>query len=163
MPCAQIKNELFRCAELIQAIDSADYSKSLPALSGASIGAHMRHIIELFQCLNNGYVQGVVNYDNRERNDLIQTVREIGLDAFKNVILELEMDDKPMKLVIVTNGRIQELDTTYFRELWFNFDHCIHHEALIRIGLKELGKEDLVATEFGVSPSTIAYQNQFQA
>ena len=73
------------------------------------------------------------------------------------------MEDKPMKLMISTNGRSQALDTTYFRELWFNFDHCIHHEALIRIGLKELGKEDLVATEFGVSPSTIAYQNQFQA
>jgi len=161
MPCFQIKNELYRCAELIQAINPSDYSQSLPSLSGASIGAHMRHIIELFQCLKVGYANGIINYDQRERNDLIQSVRDIGLNAFKEVIVEMELEDKPLKLIIHTSGQSRSLETTYFRELWFNFDHCIHHEALIRIGLKELGKEDLVAKEFGVSPSTIAYQNQY--
>jgi hypothetical protein len=49
-----------------------EYSNSCAELSNATI-EHTRHIIEMFQCLENQYDLGVVNYDKGKRNTLIQT------------------------------------------------------------------------------------------
>ena len=68
----QIKEELSRLAQLINSLSAEEYTTPISALSGGSIGAHCRHIIELFGCLINDYESGVVNYDARERDERIQ-------------------------------------------------------------------------------------------
>jgi hypothetical protein len=44
-------------------LSQTEYSNSCAELSNATIGEHTRHIIEMFQCLENQYDLGVVNYD----------------------------------------------------------------------------------------------------
>jgi len=42
-------------------------------------------------------------------------------------------------------------------------DHAIHHQALIKIGLKELQIADLVGDDFGVAYSTLRYRASLDA
>jgi hypothetical protein len=41
------------------------------------------------------------------------------------------------------------------RELLYNLEHSIHHQALIRAGLIELNLQHLLSVDFGVAPSTL--------
>ena len=50
---------------LLDQLKDEDYVKACEALSNATIGQHVRHILEMFKCLEEGYDLGVVNYDNR--------------------------------------------------------------------------------------------------
>ena len=68
-----IHNSLDDLLDLLGQLSDADYSNPCPELSDATIGEHMRHIIEMFQCLETQYDAGTVNYDLRERNRRIQT------------------------------------------------------------------------------------------
>ena len=45
------------------------------------------------------------------------------------------------------------VDSNVQRELAFNLEHAIHHQALIKIGLNQLGQH--MESGFGVAPSTL--------
>ena len=68
-----INNSLNELIGLLNQLSDREYSKPCFELSSSSIGEHTRHILEMFQCLNLNYDSGIVNYDKRERNKLIQT------------------------------------------------------------------------------------------
>lgn len=48
-----IQKTLNELLELIHQLSDEDYTKPCEALSNATIGEHTRHIIEMFQCLEN--------------------------------------------------------------------------------------------------------------
>ena len=50
-----IKNSLNELTDLLKQLSQNEYSNSCAELSGATIGEHTRHIIEMFQCLENQY------------------------------------------------------------------------------------------------------------
>jgi hypothetical protein len=43
--------------------------------------------------------------------------------------------------------------------LMYNIEHCVHHQAIIKIAFLFLGKQEFVES-FGVAKSTIKYRNQ---
>ena len=45
--------------------------------------------------------------------------------------------------------------STLSRELAYNLEHCIHHMALIRIGLYDLNPNWELPETFGIAPSTL--------
>ena len=47
--------------------------------------------------------------------------------------------------------------TSFTRELFYCDEHTIHHLALIRVGINEIGGYQLNES-FGVAPSTIKYR-----
>ena len=49
--------------------------------------------------------------------------------------------------------------TNYYREIAYNLEHTIHHMALIRVGLRELG-DIAVDDSYGVASSTLKYRKQ---
>jgi len=51
------------------------------------------------------------------------------------------------------------IETNYYRELLYNLEHCIHHQALIRVALFQM-ENIKVNANFGVAPSTIEYRKQ---
>ena len=81
-----IQKTLNELLELIHQLSDEDYTKPCEALSNATIGEHTRHIIEMFQCLENQYVNGVVDYDKRERNLQIQTEAKIASNAIVTIM-----------------------------------------------------------------------------
>ncbi|MFV8465550.1 DinB family protein [Flavobacterium sp. LB1P62] len=154
-----IKNSLNELIDLLHQLSKKDYSNPCVELSNASIGEHTRHIIEMFQCLENQYDLGIVNYDKRERNVLIQTDTNYAIDHILEIKNNLEKENKNIDLKQVIDGEEIRIQSNYYRELLYNLEHCIHHQALIKVAI--LKCENITVDEnFGVARSTIEYRNQ---
>ena len=135
------------------------YAEPCPALSDATIGQHTRHVIELYQCLLAGYEHGVVNYDDRKRNKLYENDKEEAIVVIKEIQNNLDKADKPLSVVCESDDHPVTIQSNYNREVLYNLEHCIHHQALIRVALIS-AKEIVISEEFGVAPSTMQYRQQ---
>ncbi|HMT28772.1 MAG TPA: DinB family protein [Bacteroidia bacterium] len=138
---------------VLSKLPQEDYTRPCAALSDSTIGQHVRHIIELFQCLLNQYDGGVINYDLRERNQAIENGVEFAVLCLNVIRKDI---DKPNKDLIL-EGECGEFRTNYNRELLYNLEHCIHHQALIKVALLSF-KSIAVSDEFGVAPSSLKYR-----
>lgn len=150
-------------SDIIQVLDQLpsqeSYSEPCTALSDATIGQHTRHIIELYQCLLAGYDGGIVNYDDRKRNKLYENDREAAIAVIKEIQNDLERTDKPLDIVCGEQEEPVTISSNYYREVLYNLEHCIHHQALIRVAL--IASNDIMVSEaFGVAPSTMQYRRQ---
>ena len=144
--------------DLLQQLTDEAYTAPCEALSNATIGAHTRHSIELFQCLLSQYPSGQINYDQRARDVAIQTSTAKAIQALEAILLHCDQPNKPLVVQHQLDDQLLDVDTTYYRELLFTLDHCIHHQALIKVALQHTSVK--VAANFGVARSTIAYRTQ---
>lgn len=149
---------------LVEALGEYQYCEPLDILSGASVGAHVRHILEFYICLLRENQGNIISYDERERNHRIETERGFALIAIDNIILKLNgiKGDQPLVLKSDFSPEGNEsmlLGTSLFRELGYCLEHSVHHEALIKIGIKSLQHEEILVKDFGVAPSTIRYHS----
>ena len=146
-------------SNLLSQLTKADYSNPCAALSNSTIGEHTRHSIEMFQCLENQYEVGVVNYDNRQRDYKIQTDPEFAIIALQNVIDNLQKPNKKIILQQIIDGEELNIESNYDRELLYNLEHCIHHQALIKVAVLQ-NKNLQIDANFGVARSTIEYRKK---
>jgi hypothetical protein len=154
-----INNSLDELVDLLNQLSEKEYSSSCFELSGASIGEHTRHIVEMFQCLNQNYDLGIVNYDKRERNVLIQTNTDFALQMILDVKNSIQKEDKKLELQQMIDGTAIKIQSNYYRELLYNLEHCIHHQALIKVAILKF--ENVAVNEnFGVARSTVEYRKQ---
>ncbi|AWI25550.1 hypothetical protein [Flavobacterium pallidum] len=154
-----IHHSLNEMIGLLQQLSDRDYTNQCKALSNATIGEHTRHIIEMFQCLENNYDSGLVNYDKRARNILIQTSTEFAMESLNTIHGNLDKENKAIQLQQIIDGEEILIDSNYFRELLYNLEHCIHHQALIKVAIHDC-KDVQIDANFGVARSTIEYRNQ---
>ena len=154
-----IHKALKELSGLMAQLSDADYTNPCRELSNATIGAHTRHIIEMFQCLENQYDSGVVNYDSRKRDDAIQTRVAVAQHAIETLWNRLDKPNKNLELQQTVAGECITIKTNYFRELLYNLEHCIHHQALIKVAVLQL-QHLAVDEDFGVAHATIEYRNQ---
>ncbi len=163
MKTSIIKTEAKACLmQLIKCIEGLsfdEYTKKYPLLSNSSIGEHTRHIIELFQQLLDGYEKGIINYDKRKRNIVIQENIDLAIESIAHIISGLEIEDKTLLLLTVYNSEESRIETNFHRELLYNLEHCIHHQAIIKIGLIYMGNNNF-DENFGVAKSTIMYKRE---
>ncbi len=151
---------LHELSDVIEQLSNSEYTTRSVHLSGATIGQHLRHIIELFQCLHTGYGSGIINYENRKRDIHIETDKDIALICIEDILANIGKDDKYITLEAEFGSDIKtSVSSSYHRELIYNLEHTIHHMALIRIGIQELTSVALSDT-FGVAPSTIEYRRK---
>ncbi|AWA29676.1 hypothetical protein HYN48_06040 [Flavobacterium magnum] len=154
-----IHHSLNEMIGLLRQLSDRDYTNQCKALSHATIGEHTRHIIEMFQCLENNYESGLVNYDKRARNILIQTSTAFAIESLLAIRKNLDKENKPLRLQQIVDGEEILIDSNYFRELLYNLEHCIHHQALIKVAIHDCETVTIDAN-FGVARSTIEYRNQ---
>lgn len=154
-----INTSLDELIDLLQQLSDKEFSNPCEQLSSASIGEHTRHIIEMFQCLENQFESGVVNYDKRDRNKQIQTDTNFAIRQIEIIKSNLEKENKKIELQQIIDGEEIRIDSNYFRELLYNLEHCIHHQALIKVAI--LISDNIKINEnFGVARSTIEYRNK---
>ncbi|WP_428229038.1 DinB family protein [Flavobacterium sp.] len=144
---------------LLNQLSDKDYSKSCQALSNATIGEHTRHILEMFQCLEQNYHSGVLNYDDRERNNRIQTETEFAKQCIVEIKSGLKSENKIIYLEQFIDRLTIRIQSNYYRELLYNLEHCVHHQALIKVAVLQF-ENILIDENFGVAHSTIEYRKQ---
>jgi hypothetical protein len=154
-----VKETLIELKDVLVQLSNQDFTKPINNLGDSSIGEHSRHVIELFQCLLNAYENGKLNYDNRERNVAVQSDVKFANNAIDVIIETIEKPNKNIVLEQIINGEFFSIETNYFRELLYNLEHCIHHQALIKVGLFNI-KDIKIKSTFGVAPSTTEYKNK---
>lgn len=154
-----INNSLNKLVHLLNQLSQKEYVNPCAELSNATIGEHLRHIIEMFQCLENQYDLGIVNYDSRERNVMIQTDTDYAIQNILEIKNNLEKENKNIYLQQVIDGEEIRIQSNYFRELLYNLEHCIHHQALIKVAILKFENVN-IDENFGVARSTIEYRKQ---
>ena len=154
-----INQNLEELIDLLSQLSIGEYTKPCLSLSNATIGEHTRHIIELFQCLENHYNNGVINYDDRKRDYQIQTDKDFASQAIMRVSNLLNKPNKDLRLKHFIDGNEVITNSNYHRELLYNLEHCIHHQALIKVAVLEYNHLEINDT-FGVARSTIEYRKQ---
>lgn len=151
----QIREQLQTLSDLLTMLEQERYVQPSGFLSGATIGGHTRHILELLACTIKGYDSGHADYHNRERNLLLETRIEPAQQFLAALMEQLEMPDKGM----ILRGDECSAGTTYYRELMYNTEHIIHHLALIKVALTEMGFTQ-ISENFGMAYSTIKYKKE---
>ena len=154
-----IHKSLNELIDLLNQLSQIEYSKSCPDLSNATIGEHTRHIIEMFQCLENQCDSGIVNYDNRMRNIRIQTDTLFAIENIETIQINLDKKNINLELLQIIDGEEIRIASNYHRELLYNLEHCIHHQALIKVAVLQF-ETVKIDPNFGVARSTIEYRNQ---
>lgn len=158
------QENLAQIKDLLEIISLEDYTRKPDVLSGASLGQHVRHILEFYLLLISGSFTGTISYDKRERNLKIENDPDFAIQTVKNVLAGILTlcEDKPLKFDAdyTTDGSTGNIImSSVYRELAYCIEHSIHHQALIKSGLVAMGQSNLVDDNFGVAYSTIRYRN----
>ncbi|MBR9854686.1 MAG: DinB family protein [Algicola sp.] len=143
--------------QVLSELPKGCYSRSCSLLSNTSIGQHTRHVIELYLCLINGYDLADVSYDRRKRDLKIEEDLSFALERLTFIQMHLEKPNKTIRISYELNGEENKMDTNYYREVMYNLEHTIHHQALIKIGICHFSDQEVPET-FGVAPSTVQYR-----
>jgi hypothetical protein len=117
-------------------------------------------------CLFQGIPAQTVNYDERKRDLLIETDRKHPIKTLSDLSDQLNQTPSSFALQLFSNeteAKEKPFITSVDRELLYCLDHAIYHQALIKIGLKELQIADLVGDHFGVAYSTLRYRASLDA
>jgi hypothetical protein len=156
-----IKKAFLQVKSALESLEPEQYILPSRCLFNATIGQHVRHIIELFIELDKGYESGMINYEKRKRDYRIETDKDFAAALLSSIYNEIMRPNKPLLLEAGYKEDSNELitmETNYYRELAYNIEHTVHHMALIRIGINELSAV-AVDESFGIASSTIKYRS----
>lgn len=154
-----INKALSELVSLLAQISNQEYTLQCKQLSNSTIGQHTRHIIEMFECLLSQYEAGIVNYDKRNRNYQIESDTVFALESIEFLKNQLDREDKKILLQQSVDSQELYIESNYFRELLYNLEHCIHHQALIKVAVLQIRHLQINA-DFGVARSTLEYRKQ---
>lgn len=157
------KSILIQLSDAVRQIREEDFNKPSLSLSHASVGQHVRHTLEFFICLEDGFEQGVVNYDKRAHDKLIESDKTIALAAIARIIDFVGSRSLDKKLFLEVGYDQHEenfvtIETNYLRELTYNIEHAVHHMAIMKIGIREVAPYVKFSPDFGVAVSTVRYK-----
>jgi hypothetical protein len=147
--------------DLLNDLDSVVYRDSLRPLHYSTVGQHVRHIVEFYQCLLKGQENELVNYDARERNIQIEVDKDFTIALLEDIKKHLGDLKTDYPLSLKTQFGADEavcVPSSFYRELTYLIEHTIHHLAIIKIGLNEMYPEIKIPQNFGVAHSTIRFR-----
>ena len=157
------ENILTQLADFVEQINEHDFSKPSETLSNSTVGQHLRHTLEFFICFEKGFGKGIINYDKRSHDKLIESDKFIALHTINRIkeFIQSLQTEKKLKLEVGYDLNKEEfitIDTTSNRELVYNIEHAVHHMAIIKIGLREVADYVKLPADFGIAASTIRFK-----
>jgi hypothetical protein len=160
---------LLQASHLVASLPDHVFSEPPPGFPAHRVSAHLRHILEFYECLLEGLETGRVDYDARRRNPNIEASRVYALDVLLGLVERLravEVTNADTALLVcmedsTATGRDDcLLQSSVGRELQVLSSHTIHHFALIAMTLVAHGFP--VDADFGVAPSTLRHREQIR-
>jgi hypothetical protein len=155
---------LRQVSRLLDRVDDAAYATSPRGLAPHRVGAHLRHVLEFYQCFVEGAEASHIDYDARRRDQAVEHSRAAAAEAVWSIIraLETSRDLRQERIIWVRmedaeNNAVREgfMDSSISRELQALSSHTVHHFALIAMTLRMHGVE--MDADFGMAPSTLRY------
>ena len=159
------KENLMQLKDLLVKLSPEEYTGKPDVLSGATIGQHIRHILEFYLLLVSGSFTGIISYDKRERDIRIESDPAFAISVIERLIAGIETLKEANSIEFDADysrggNAANMIISSIGRELAYCIEHSIHHQALIKAGLINLGLADMTDEYFGVAYSTIRYRNQ---
>ena len=153
-----IIQNLNRGINLLNSINDQEYANNSTAPYYSSIGIHMRHILDVFNCIFEGIEKRQIDLSARQRNELAETKVAVGLDYFDRIIALLKevQEDDLDKIVEVKDDLGLGMITanyTIAAALIQAHSHAIHHFASIGYIISQMGI-NLPDGDFGYNPTT---------
>lgn len=160
LACTGILNQL---CTMVDQVSEQDFTRPATTLGNSTIGQHLRHTLEFFICFEQGVAKGLINYDKRAHDKLIESDKFLALAALQRIqdFVTKQEEDKPLKLEVgydLSREEFATIDTNYTRELVYNIEHAVHHMAIIKIGIREVAPYVVLAPDFGIAASTIRHK-----
>lgn len=149
--------------DLLNNITPEDFQRVMQPHMSGSIGQHLRHVVDHYLALENGYEFGLIDYDQRNREANIEVsinaARET-IQAVQEWLAKLTDADlrKPVQVrseISLSERIIEDCPSTLAREIMFVSSHAVHHFSLIAIIRSLQGQP--VPEFFGYAPTTISY------
>lgn len=151
-------HSLRQALSLIEQIDDRIYAESPAGFAPHKVGAHLRHVLEFYECFLDGIECSHIDYDARRRDLSVETSRTIAAERIRSIIRRLEAEPLLRGDSIIW-VRMEDgdafLTSSPGRELQVLSSHTTHHFALIAMTLRGHGFE--VDPEFGLARSTLRY------
>jgi hypothetical protein len=149
---------------LLDQIDDKTYAEAPSGFAAHRTGAHLRHIVEFYECFLDGVESGHIDYDARKRDQAVEGSRRVAKKKISDIIRRLEtsaalrndailwvrMEDSPQELI-----DDPFLMSSPGRELQILSSHTTHHFALIAMTLTAHGIT--VHPNFGMAPATLRH------
>ena len=150
---------LTQLKDLVFQLEEEEYGSQLEVFSGASIGQHVRHIIEFFICLQEQVYTKQVSYDKRRRDLLLESDKKYMILTIQELQAQLSEIKKDSEILVVSTlgGTKHFTPSSYAREILYVIEHAVHHMAIIKIGVHLNFKKVTVPQNFGVAESTVRY------
>jgi len=153
-----IEKNLQRGIKLLNSISETQYNNQSVAPYYSSIGGHIRHILDIFDCIFEGIPTKKIDLAARKRNELVEQYTVHGLLYFESILKKLDAlknsdfnelyqvrDDLGMGEVIANYTLASALIQAH--------SHATHHFASIGYIIAQLGIE-LPDADFGFNPTT---------
>jgi uncharacterized damage-inducible protein DinB len=174
-PIAPNLELLRRTLALVEGLSESQYTHVEARLSSASIGAHVRHVLDHYRLFLAGLPAGEVDYDARERDtDIERSACAAAAEARRLIAAfaalatpaatmnghsSLNWAATPLRVRQQGDyepGRFDGCESHAERELLFLASHAVHHQALIAMLARAQGLA--VSDTFGLAPSTATWQ-----
>jgi len=151
--------------DLLERIDDELYAAAEHAVCSSAIGGHVRHIVDYYARLLDGVDGRRIDYDLRERDELVERDRRTGIERLRALTERLrgfDLAGARAELAIKVDSPEGEEPawsrSSVERELQFLLSHTVHHFALIATILRLNGYDP--GPEFGVATSTLRYMKE---
>ncbi len=153
-----IQKNLERGVKLLELISNNDYTDTSAAPYHSSIGGHIRHILDVFDCIFDGLETKKVDLSLRKRNVLVEQSRKEGIAYFNKISNQLNsIKDLDFNTIVEVTDDLGLGFLTYNYTLASALiqahSHAIHHYASIGYIISHLGI-DLPDEDFGFNPTT---------
>jgi len=154
---------------LLNLLDDAGYTQVEPMAMHASIGGHLRHVLEHIEPILETPGEGLLDYDARPRDREVEGSRACALeriDSLQSSLLSMpaHWEEDALSIrnrVAASEGAVIVAPSSRARELIYAIAHTVHHFALIRVMCSIRG---LVLPEsFGYAPSTLHHLKSVSA
>ncbi len=154
-----IVNNLQRGVKLLQTITDKQYTNTSIAPYNSSIGSHIRHILDIFDCAFEGLENGtIIDLAARKRNENVELSAQEGIRYFNKIIAKLNnLRETNFDQHILVKD---DLGTGFITQKYTlgglliqAHSHAIHHFASLGYIITQLGIE-IPDKDFGYNPTT---------
>lgn len=148
---------LQKTKSLLSILTGEELSNTSVAPYYSSIGSHIRHILDIYDCALRVNSENKIDLTDRKRNNDVEIKCESALQYLDQIINKLENIENIVEdnIIVIDDLGLGKIEMKYtFESLMAQANsHTIHHHAIINCILNQLG----ISVEddtFGFNPTT---------